>query len=177
MEQWWRRAQIIAPTPECKVSSPINVDELKAVGADPKLIWALDYGMPLLWGERSGPPTPFLGRDNYSSAIESSDQITSQIQRLLEKGTIAGPFSKDDAEAMGLAVSPVGAVPKKGTDEVRMILDLSVHTNWFLQPLECPLPTIEDPVRLAQNAGKGCQLIKVDLEKGFFQIPVRPEHQ
>lgn len=150
---------------------------MKNLGMDPRLTWALEYGMPLLWDERTGPPTPFMGRDNYSSATDCNEQITGQIQKLLEKGTIAGPFTKDEAKAMGLAVSPVGAVPKKGTEEMRMILDLSVHTNWFLQPMECPLPTIEDPIRIAKKAGIGCKLIKIDLEKGFFQIPVHPEHQ
>lgn len=137
----------------------------------------MEHGFPLVWRPETGPPPAYEGRENYKSALLETDQIDDQIRGLVQVGKVAGPFSKKKASRMGLVISPIGAVPKKGTAEVRMILDLSIHTNKYLAPMECPLPTVDDAVKLIKDLGGDCWLIKIDLSKGFLQLPVARRHQ
>jgi hypothetical protein len=79
------------------------------------------------------------------------------------------------------SVSPIGAVPKD-TDSVRVIHHLSypygadsisINAGIEREPLE--LGRFDDACNAVMKAGRGCFLIKLDVEAAYKQVPVRVE--
>jgi hypothetical protein len=77
------------------------------------------YGARLLY---DGPHVS-RGCHNLPSATEQSTAVTTDIVKECAAGRIAGPFPVPPAEPF--ITSPLGTVPKKGTDEHRRIHHLS----------------------------------------------------
>jgi hypothetical protein len=60
---------------------------------------------------------------NLQSALENAEAVTADIKKEVDAGRMAGPFSHPPSA--NFISSPIGTVPKKGTDEVRRIHHLS----------------------------------------------------
>ena len=90
----------------------------------------------------------------------------------------AGPFDSQPFEFM--AVSPIGAVPKKNSNKIRVIHHLSYpfhgdSVNEGIVDESLELSTFGDAVRAVRELGEGCYLVKLDVEAAYKQVPVRRE--
>lgn len=79
-----------------------------------------------------------------------------------------------------LCISPIGAVPKKNSAKVRVIHDLSFpkggdSINGGIYDGSLDISSFGHAARAVRELGKGCYLIKLDVEAAYKQIPVRPE--
>ena len=84
-------------------------------------------------------------------------------------------------------ISPIDSIPKKGSEDRRVILNLSyppeggasvndaVSKDHYLgQPTDLKYPTVDSLVDLIHEIGVGAALIKVDLRKYFRQVYYDP---
>jgi len=79
-----------------------------------------------------------------------------------------------------MCISPIGAVPKHGTNKVRVIHHLSYphhgdSVNAGVVEEHMHLPSFGHAARAVQEMGRGCYLIKLDVEAAYKQVPVRRE--
>ena len=95
-----------------------------------------------------------------------------------------GPFQKIPF-AGNIGISPLSTRPKKGSDERRVILDLSFPIGdavndgipkdiymGFMATLR--FPKTDDLATRIFYLGKGCYIFKIDLSRYFRQIPLDP---
>ena len=86
-----------------------------------------------------------------------------------------------------MKISPVNSVPKKDTDERRVILDLSfpkgLAVNDFIskdeylgEKIEVIYPKVDDFIHLIKVKGQGCLLFKTDLRRFYRQINICPSN-
>lgn len=92
----------------------------------------------------------------------------------------AGPFDRPPFKHF--AVSPIGAVPKKHSVKVRVIHHLSypfhgdsVNAGIAAEEGKLKLCRFGHAARAVVRLGKGCWLIKLDVEAAYKQVPVRRE--
>lgn len=109
-------------------------------------------------------PDRFHGK-NYASAIEHGAAVSKEIERLAAAGKV------EPVTHTPFMVHSLGAVAKKGSDKVRVILDCSKSgLNACLPSPPMRLPTVRHAARLMKQ---GWYAAKYDLKDGFLQIPVR----
>jgi len=93
------------------------------------------YGFPIQY---VGPRAP-RDAENLRSTKLNPELIRSKINKEVDAGRVAGPFSQRPLP--NLIVSPIGLVPKKTPGEYRMIHHLSYPTgesvNDFIDPASC----------------------------------------
>ena len=87
----------------------------------------------------------------------------------------AGPFDRPPFKFF--SVSPIGAVPKKGTNKIRVIHHLSHpfkgdSINHSITEKYQPLGNFDQACVLIRRLGRGCSLIKLDAEAAYKQVPV-----
>ena len=123
--------------------------------------------------------TPFSSfSPNHPSARNNHTTLSELIAKELSLGRIAGPFSSPPLHPF--VVSPLGLVPKKGSDKFRVIHDLSFPTNASvnsgINPLDATVSyeTLDNVIQLVQLLGAGALISKVDIEAAFRIIPVKP---
>lgn len=130
-------------------------------------------GFPLNY---QGPRLPTDAK-NLPSVRKAPNILQTKIDKELEAGRIAGPFSSPPLPA--LRVSPLGLVPKKDGD-FRVIHHLSYpalsSVNDFIDESSCSVKysSIDDAVEMVQKLGKGANLGKSDIKKAFRLLPVWP---
>ena len=110
------------------------------------------------------------------------------MQNYLKKekshGAILGPY-KQNPFCCNIAVSPLNSVPKKETDERRVILDLSfpkgssindfVSKDFYLgDKVNLTYPGVDDLVEIIKRKGQGCLLFKRDLTRAYRLIVLDP---
>ena len=97
---------------------------------------------------------------------ESRDFITAHIQEWLEQGAL------EETQTPPHCISPIATVPKKN-GKLRMILNLKRLNQCVVEPrFRCEnLDTLQD-IRFLQP-GDWCS--SLDLQNGFFHVPVHPE--
>ena len=103
-------------------------------------------------------------------------------------GSILGPF-KDNPFESNLVISPLNSVPKKDSEDRRIILDLSFSENdmndgsvnshickdlYLGQPVKVTYPSVDSLVELIRRKGSGCLCFKRDLKRAYHQIPICP---
>ena len=92
-------------------------------------------------------PAPYHG-DNYESAV-GCPKVMAEFARLEELGYISGPFEEHEVEV----INPLSSVPKKGTDKMRVVVDITASgVN----------PTITAPrlFRATDGGRRGCRLLR-----------------
>ena len=122
---------------------------------------------------------------NQRGAYEFATKLDEYISAELCQQSVIGPFSA--APFDGARISPIDALPKKDSDDVRVILNLSyppdsgaavndvVDKDCYLgEPTNLTYPSIDDLVSLILLLGPGCALMKVDLKKYYRQIYLDP---
>lgn len=113
-----------------------------------------------------------LGDESYEA------KITAVIKADVDAGKKAGPYAMPPCEHF--VVSPIGAVPKKGSTKIRVIHHLSFpfhgeSINADILDEYLPLSSFHDAADAIRRLGPGCWLIKLDVEAAYKQVPVRRE--
>ena len=124
-------------------------------------------------GDRTKP----WSAPNHPIEEKWKEKINKVIADDVEALKKAGPFDRPPFEYF--FVSPIGAVPKKTPGAVRMIHDLSSgdeeSVNGGILHEDMSLSSFGHAVRAVVKLGKGCFLVKLDVEAAYKQVPVRPE--
>ena len=118
---------------------------------------------------------------NQKGAALNKNKVRNYVQSELNKGSIIGPFAKNPFGKKA-RFSPIDAIPKKDSDDIRIILNLSypvklgsvneaMQKDWFRgKPIKLQYPGVDDLVRLIRKKGRGCLLFKTDLKRYYRQI-------
>lgn len=142
-----------------------------------------DYAA-LMEGITRGVPIDYVGdrtkaREGRNPPVDAAGQA--KIQEVIDAdvaaGKKAGPFEEPPLDHFN--VSPVGAVPKKN-GKIRVIHNLSYpfggdSVNAGVVDVGYKLSRFGQAARAVRKFGRGCYLIKLDVEAAFKQVPVRPE--
>ena len=121
---------------------------------------------------------------NHKGATEFPHDINSYIQKESKHGAILGPF-KDNPFQDNLIISPLNSVPKKDSDNRRLIMDLSfskgnavndfIDKNEYLgKNTQIIFPRVDDFVELIKTKGNGCLLFQKDLKRAYRLISIDP---
>lgn len=125
----------------------------------------------------TGPRSPRDAK-NLRSTTLNPELISRQIEKEVNAGRVAGPFSKRPLP--NLIVSPIGLVPKKTPGEFRMIHHLSFppgeSVNDFIDPALCTVQytSFDEAVSMVQSLGRHCKLFKCDIKSAYRLIPINP---
>ena len=113
---------------------------------------------------------------NLKSCNLSPEAVSKFLNSEVSLGRMAGPFSKPPFEYF--QVSPIGLVPKKDSDNFRLIMDLSSPSgssiNDFIHDIfsQVTYSSIADAVKLVVQCGPGAFLSKTDLADAFRLLPL-----
>lgn len=150
---------------------------------DSNVVEWLEFGWPI--GCRfSGVSVPKCSYFNHRGAREFPVQVEGYLAKEVSEGHILGPF-KADPFGGSLITSPLNTVPKRDSDDRRIILDLSFPRGCSINdsvpkdsylgvPSRLHFPSVDALVELVKDKGPGCMLFKRDLRKAYRQIPVDP---
>ena len=122
--------------------------------------------------------TPRFGKNLRLLHPSHEAKITAVIQADVAAGKKAGPYDAPPCEYF--VVSPIGAVPKKGGEKIRVIHHLSFpfdgdSVNADIVEEYLQLSRFHDAADAIRALGPGCWLIKLDVEAAYKQVPVRRE--
>ena len=117
--------------------------------------------------------TPAFTRNNQSVLKPGAkDQIEAQI----EQGLLDGHWALADETQTPLIVNALGAVPKKDSTELRMIMDcsrpLNTSANSYMDLEHYKYVTVD---HAADQAQPGCWLAKVDLKHAYRSVGTHPD--
>ena len=108
--------------------------------------------------------------------------ISKEMMEECRLGRRAGPF--DNIPLHNFQCSPLGTVPKKNSEKLRVIHHLSyprnidnASVNSTISDIECKLVKFSEVLNLVQQKGKGCLMAKYDIRNAFRLIRVRVEDQ
>ena len=145
-----------------------------------QILQAIEFGAPVDFeGERSIsqrlPNHPI--KDEHLQKVR--DVIRADVAALKKAGPMA-PHPWPRIRGQPLWVSPIGAVPKKGSSKVRVIHDLSApkggaSVNAGILDGSLDISSFGHAARIVRRLGCGAWLIKLDVEAAYKQVPVRPE--
>ena len=139
----------------------------------------------LVHGFRYGFRIQFIGNrapfesPNLKSALQNPDLVLSKLQKEIDAGRIVGPLT--NAPFPDFRTSPIGIVPKKTPNEVRLIQHLSYPSGFSVNdniPDDCSTvhyATINQAVKIVQRLGVGCFMAKTDIKSAFRIIPIHPQ--
>ena len=163
------------------VPTPWDLDLLADYLADYKdqqLVSLIKFGWPVELKHMPGNiPVPA----NQSGAKANPVKVNDYVQKELAQMSIVGPFVSNPFCTNAL-ISPIDAIPKKDSNDLRIILNLShpdggnsinnaVDKSEYLgSPTDLHYPSVDDLVALILEVGTGCALFKTDLKKYYRQI-------
>lgn len=117
---------------------------------------------------------------NSKSARLHPEVVTQKLQKELDLGRIAGPFT--EKPFTNLHLNPLGLVPKKDGD-FRLIHNLSYADSDASSSINEGIPRenatvqyagVDDAVRGLKALGRHSFMAKVDILQAFRQLPIRP---
>ena len=156
------------------IPSVLNFDYLEQELAqyhDKLVVELLKFGFPV---DHDGSTGSHIVPRNHVGACKFKSQVMKQLQKEVEIGACIGPFAAPPIS--GACFSPLNSVPKKDSDDRRLILDLSypegnsindsINKDWY-QGIEqkLQLPSIDTLVSRTVKLGPGCKIFKVDFWK------------
>ena len=116
---------------------------------------------------------------NLVSARVNANILQCKIDRELQLGRIAGPFSRPPFP--NFRCSPIGLIPKQAPGEFRLIHNLSSplgdSVNDHIDPAIATVSytSFDDAVGLVSRLGKGALMAKSDIKSAFRLLPVHPD--
>ena len=169
----------------CKIQLPTKFDfefiecELRGY-KDVQVVNFLKYGFPVdcsLVSRNPGIPP------NHKGATDFPMQMQHLLDKEVRLGGFIGPFRCSPFPSP--RYSPLNSVPKKDSDERRLILDLSfpkgssindgIDKDCYLGEFDkLTLPSLDQFVEQVMKLGRGCKMFKVDLSRGYKQIYIDP---
>ena len=154
------------------------------------LLHRLHHGFPIGVDPSLPVPTTVRFCRNLPGTLKGSPdydpiktlKILKSLQREIQLGRTAGPFISPPFP--NLQISPLGAVPKKRSERLRIIHDLSFPHNDKKQSVNsrlidttCQYLRFHDVLRRIAAIGPSCLLAKIDIKDAFRLLRVRPEDQ
>jgi hypothetical protein len=146
----------------------------------------LKYGFPIGFTDRNVKfeQLELWKYRNHKGATEFPFDVNHYLNKEASTSCVIGPFRKNPFNT-SIKISPLNTVPKKDTDEQRIILDLSmpkgqavndfVDKDWYLgERVDLVFPKVDDFIHLIRSKGRGCLLFKKDLRKAYRQISICP---
>lgn len=141
----------------------------------------LEFGWPIGYHANSPPATT---ERNHPSANAHQQHVDRFIKTELACNAILGPFSSEPFTPW-TRISPIMTRPKKGSDDRRIIIDLSFPRglavndgiaieNHFGADISYSLPSIADFADRLVDQGQGAWLWKSDLTRAYRQFRVDP---
>ena len=116
---------------------------------------------------------------NHKSALQNPLAVSQKIHKELKLGRIAGPFQSHPIP--DLIISPLGLVPKKASNEFRLIHDLSFPKNSSVNShidkslTGVQYEDLDHCIRIITAIGPNTLIAKADLKDAFRIIPIHPE--
>jgi hypothetical protein len=119
----------------------------------------IEEGYRLLWTVSPPPRREFA---NAPSAVEHSDFVSGAVEEMLaaDAVTLLPPGVKP------LVASPLGVVPKRGTDKFRLTVSMR-YFNKHLGKKDFKFEGLKD---LADLAEKGDYAVSYDLVSGYYHV-------
>jgi hypothetical protein len=126
---------------------------------------------------------------NHRSAMDNTDAIDCYISKEVSAHRYSGPFTRERLEQLigPFRTSPLGTVPKAGTDELRMIQDFlfprddihhdSVNSEIDSDAFPCEWGTFSEMALLVMDAPSGAQVATLDVDAALHCVPIRPDQQ
>lgn len=113
-------------------------------------------------------PPVYVFPDNYETSHQQ--KAYDEFARMMELGYMSGPHQKGEGVLMS---HPAACVPKKHTDKLRLLVDLTASgLNSCFTPPRFVLPSVGDVV---EKAYPGCYMLKSDLTDGFYMVDLDEE--
>jgi len=149
---------------------------------DHQLLQFIKYGFPLDVKPNS-QFQPVSVITNHSSALQHANHIESFLSTEIKLGAILGPFR---SPLQDLHCSPMLSRPKPGSEDRRVIVDLSwpaggslndcVQPNVYMgTPFVLKFPVVDDILERIKSLEGNCLLYKVDLKRAFRQLKIDPK--
>ena len=121
---------------------------------------------------------------NHKGAKDYAIHVQKFLNKELQFDAILGPFRENPFNC-NVCISPLNTVPKKDSEERRIILDLSypkdnsindfVSKDFYLgQRINLTYPGVDDLVAIVKTKGRGCLLFKRDLSRAYRQLSLDP---
>ena len=138
--------------------------------------WPLDVSKVAL--NAATPP-------NQSGARNNSAKVLEYLEAEKSRGAIIGPFS-EAILGENSRFSPLDAIPKKDSSDLRFILNLSWPVNgksvndaiskdeYMGKEVSLTYPGVDDMIKLIRKKGRGSLLFKKDLKKFYRYIYMDP---
>ena len=143
----------------------------------------LEFGFPLDFDK--SVQLSINERRNHKGARDYPEFVDQYLHSEVEKLRIAGPF-KTNPLSIPIIVSPLNSVPKRCSDERRVIVDLSwplgkgsvnsgISKEFYLQEkIESHYASVEEVCQMVLRIGPGAMIYKRDLRQAYRQFPVDP---
>ena len=132
-------------------------------------------------------------KDNMDSAFEFGEQMTDTIQGWCDMGICAGPYTREELEAMGfknIKINPM-QIRVKANGKLRIILDLSsphlkeweerlgmpgsVNSGIDKKKYSCSMADTGEILRVLHRLGKDVEFTKVDWTSAYKHLGVKKE--
>ena len=132
-------------------------------------------------------------KDNMESAFEHGEQMTDTIQGWCDMGICAGPYTREELEALGfknIKINPM-QIRVKANGKLRIILDLSApHLKEWEEKLGlpgsvnsgidkskyyCSMADTEEVLKVLHRLGKDVEFTKVDWTSAYKHLGVKKE--
>ena len=146
---------------------------------DKKVVDYLRYGWPLNANNTVEDCTIPI---NQKGARENGDKVQEYLSKQIEEGTIIGPFIRNPF-GRSARFSPIDAIPKKYSSELRIILNLSyprdsgsvnesIDTDHYGDESSMMLryPSVDDLAKIVRKKGRKAWIFKRDLSKAYKQL-------
>ena len=143
----------------------------------------LEFGFPLDFDKSVELNTN--ERRNHKGARDYPEFVDKYLCTEVGKSRIVGPF-KSNPLSVAIMVSPLNSVPKRSSDERRVIVDLSwplgqgsvnsgISKEFYLQEkIESHYASVEEICQMVMRIGPGAMIYKRDLRQAYRQFPVDP---
>ena len=168
-----------------RVDSAWSADLLKELlqgYEDAEVVEWIRYGWPS--GRLPTLPPPGMSHKNHKGATEYPEHLKKYISKELSYGAVMGPYHKIPFKA-STGISPLSTRPKKGSEDRRVILDLSFpigkavndgipKDSYLGFATNLTFPKTDEFAFRIFHLGPGCAMFKIDLSRYFRQIPLDP---
>ena len=133
-------------------------------------------------GFRHGFPLKYNGpherriHHNLKSAFQFPKQLQQHLDKEVSLGRMLGPFQSKPLD--NLICSPVGMVPKKDSDKMRMITHLSyphrdsINSHMDPKDTSTSYQSFDQALAIMARYGKGAYMSKGDIESTFRIAPI-----
>ena len=145
----------------------------------------LEFGFPIgYFGKHQQAHSNIRFVKNHKGAKEFPVQISKFLKKEKSYNAILGPY-RSNPFCCNAVVSPLNSVPKKDSEDRRIILDLSypkcnsindfISKDWYLgEKIKLTYPKVDDLVNIIKIKGRHCLLFKRDLKRAYRQIWIDP---